>query len=248
MIRGLIRQLDRSWRVALVGFMRSRDGIATLNSLDTLLVREQATYHPAREDVFAAFRATHFNDVRVVIIGQDPYPNPDYATGLAFSMPDDETDFSSSIKKIHCAIKRDLEEDAPAHGNLNHWARQGVLLLNRVLTYRLKIQPNNPDTGQPSTKKENADNCKEWRDFTQAVVQALARSGRPIQFILWGEKAQEIKLPDYPECLIHKAPHPTPRTALLVKKFRNCQHFSQVNDILVAMGDKPIDWIKDPNQ
>ena len=227
-------EIHESWQEALNNPRNPSEWRANLRDLDTILERDRGNYHPEKEYVFVAFDKTEFNDVRVVIIGQDPYPNPDYATGVAFSMPDDETDFSSSIKKIHCAIERDLEEDAPADGNLDHWARQGVLLLNRSLTLHVNSE-------------ENKQARKNWRLFTQAVVQALAKSKRPIQFILWGKKAQEIKLPDYPECLIHKAPHPTPRTALLVKKFRNCQHFSKVNDILVAMGDKPIDWIKDPN-
>ncbi len=242
MIRGVIRQLDRSWRVALVGFMRSQKGKHVLRELDILLRQDDDNYYPRRDKVFAAFEKTSFDKVRVVIIGQDPYPRHPDATGLAFSMPmpppdtpDNEIIVSPSIQRIHCAIKRDLEEEPPKHGNLDHWAKQGVLLLNRSLTFH-------------ENSEENNQACKNWRLFIKAVVQVLAKSKRPIQFILWGEKAQETKLPDYPECLIHKAPHPEPRTAYHIKKFRNCQHFSKVNDILVAMGDKPIDWIKDPNQ
>ncbi len=233
MIRGLIRQLDRSWRVALAGFIGSRDGSTALDILDALLQEDDGNYTPEREQIFAAFRETSFDSVRVVIIGQDPYPNPLYATGLAFStdgcMPD-------SLKNIYKAIKSDLGEDSPRHGRLERWAEQGVFLLNRVLTFC---------EDEENEDVKNKHDCKEWRDFTQAVVQALTNSKRPIQFILWGKKAQEIKLPDYPESLIHRAYHPKPRDGQKARDFINCQHFSKVNNILVAMGEEPINWIRD---
>ncbi len=225
--------------------METPDGIAALDRLDTILNVEPVNYHPRGRDILKAFHATPFNKVRVVIIGQDPYPEKEYATGLAFSMPmpdpvpatDDEADLSSSIKGIHCAIKRDLKKAPPKHGNLDHWAKQGVLLLNRVLT--LREVPGNKNTHKG----------KGWEKFTQAVVQALAKSDRPIQFILWGNKAQELKPYIKPHikgrCYhIHCAPHPHPiAQPLLLERFKDCGHFSAVNVILRASGVKPINWL-----
>ena len=240
MIEDLIDGLEQGWKDALAGFKTSNDYQTAREGLNAILNVTPVNYHPAMEDVFAAFRETPFDKVRVVIIGQDPYPEEANATGLAFSMRmpdpvpanDDEADLSSSIKRIYEAIKSDLGEDSPRHGNLKRWAKQGVLLLNRSLT--LHVNP-----------EENKRARKNWHAFTQAVVQALTKSKRPIQFILWGNKAQEIKLPDYPESLIHRAWHPTPRDGQKARDFINCQHFSKVNDILVAMGEEPINWIRD---
>ncbi len=248
MIEELIRELEPNWRAALAGFMESRDGIAALNSLDALLRQDAGNYYPRRERIFAAFEATPFDKVRVVIIGRDPYPDENKATGLAFSMPmpdpvpapDDETDLSLSIKRIYCAIKRDDVKDVkPAHGNLDHWAKQGVLLLNPVLTIR--EVPGN----------ENTHRGQGWEKFTKAAVRALSNSEKPIQYLLWGSEAQKFQtyINIKGKCYhIHKAPHPTPRNNNdgNINAFLNCRHFSAVNAILKASGEREISWFEYP--
>ncbi len=212
-------EIHESWRAPLANFAGSPEGRETLRKLHLLLGRAPASYNPARADVFAAFRATPFDKVRVVIIGQDPYPNPDYATGLAFATPIGQP-MGKSMAMIYCAIATDLGGKIPTHGNLDHLTQQGVFLLNRMLTF----------SKNDLTVHRNAG----WQVFTQAVVTLLASSERPIHFMLWGKKAQKIKLPpDYPERLIHKAPHPSPLN-INSEEFRICRHFSKVNAILVA--------------
>ncbi len=247
----MLNDIPKNWQKALKDYVGKDRWEGIIKKLEDFL-QDEEDYHPQEEKIFAAFHAIPFHKVRAVIIGQDPYPEKKYATGLSFSMPmprpNVEIKLSQSIKGIHCAIKRDLKKDPPKHGNLDHWAKQGVLLLNRVLTYRLKIQPTNPNTGRPYPKKENLHNCKEWHDFTQAVVQALAKSDRPIQFILWGNEAQKLKPYIKPHikgrCYhIHCAPHPHPiGQPCLLERFKNCNHFSAVNVILRASGVKPINW------
>ena len=240
----MLEFMPNDWRVAINALIqREPNRQIELDRLWEFLENENdADYHPNGRDIFAAFRATSLDSVRVVIIGQDPYPERENATGLAFSTPmpdpvpatDNETDLSSSIEIIYKAIKSDLGEDSPRHGNLERWAKQGVLLLNSSLTLHIDNE-----------KKEQA--RKDWRLFMQAVLQVLTKSKRPIQFMLWGYRAQQLTPTNYPKSLIHSAYHPTPRDGQKARDFINCQHFSKVNNILVAMGEEPIDWIRDPN-
>ena len=222
----IIELMPENWRAPLVPFSESLVGQAILPELHRLLQREQATYNPAMADVFAAFRETPFDKVRVVIIGQDPYPNPDYATGLAFATPIGQP-MGKSMAMIYCAIATDLGGKIPIHGNLDHLTQQGVFLLNRMLTFGRDDIVMHRNAG--------------WQVFTQAVVTALAVN-RKIHFMLWGKKAQKIKLPpDYPEHLIHKAPHPSPLN-IDSEEFRICRHFSAVNYDLRIQGEPPISW------
>ena len=226
MIRGLIRQLDRSWRVALVGFMRSRDGKATLGRLDTLLNVEPVNYYPRGRDIFNAFRKTSFDSVRVVIIGQDPYPEEANATGIAFFARGNRTD---SLDNIYDAVQNDLNR-RPTLNCLKRWAEQeGVLLLNSVLTIR-------------KVGDKNMHNHKGWERFIGAVLRALSKKENPIHFILWGSKAQKFKSHINGRCYhIHAAPHPSPRNNVDNNNaFLNCRHFSAVNN---ALGDNPINWL-----
>ncbi len=218
------------WRWALKRNMGCKKWCVLIDKLACFLQAEE-DYHPQGEKIFAAFKATAFNKVRVVIIGQDPYPKKCEATGLAFSMPKHKKKLSPSIQGINRALKKNLKKEPPKHGNLDHWTAQGVFLLNRVLTLR-KVG-----------NKKNTHKRNEWRDFTQAVVLTLAKSNRPIHFILWGVEAQEIRLPfNYPECLIHRAYHPM-SSKNGADNFKNCRHFSEVNAVLRAMGEKRINWL-----
>ncbi len=181
MIRELIEELEPNWQNALSDFMESRDGIAALDSLDTILERDRGNYYPRRENIFAAFEKTPFGKVRVVIIGQDPYPRHPDATGLAFSTGGRMT---CSLESIYAAIEYDdVPFEKPNHGNLERWAEdEGVLLLNSALTVRRVSRVDRTNMHRES-----------WEGFIQAVVEVLAGSGRPIHFMLWGTHAHAFE-------------------------------------------------------
>ena len=236
----IINEMHESWHTPLAPFSRTLVGETALRDLHRLLRRAPATYHPVRENVFAAFEKTHFSNVRVVIIGQDPYPCRNNATGLAFSTPVGR-DMAKSVAMIYCAIATNISGKIPKYGNLDHLAQQGVLLLNRSLTLH-------------ANTVQNKQARKNWRLFTQAVVQALIDSERSIHFMLWGGKAQKIKLPpDYQRSLIHRAPHPAVIEIEKFEEFRKCGHFSAVNDEIRdsgRAGEEEINWfppLGDPN-
>ncbi len=219
-----------NWRWALTRNMGYKKWRVLIDNLACFLQAEEG-YHPKGKKIFAAFKATPFNKVRVVIIGQDPYPCKRNATGLAFSSPIERPlTKARSVGNIYRSITSDLGGEMPTHGNLDHWAEQGVFLLNRVLTLL------NNENGN------NTHNREEWRDFTQAVVQTLTKSNRPIQFILWGNEAEKIDLRDYPDCLIRISYHPISNRQGN-KNFRNYRHFSKINTTLKAIGEKPIKWL-----
>ncbi len=235
MIEDLIDGLEQGWKDALADFMRTPDGIAALDSLDTLLNVVPVNYHPSGQDIFKAFRLTPFDSVRVVIIGQDPYPDINKATGVAFSMPQNLTLLSPSIKRIYEAIEHDkaiengnVDGRKPEHGNLDDWARQNVLLLNRVLTFR-----------KCNRCKANIHRHMGWEAFTEAVVMALAGRERAIHFILWGIEAQKLKKHTMRgQHITHKTYHPTSH-APYVEQFRTSGYFSAVN---IALGEGRINW------
>ena len=244
----MIRDIPENWRDALTNYVGRDEWESAINKIDGFLQterRDERAYHPLEENIFKAFDKTDFNDVRVVIIGQDPYPDENKATGVAFSMPipdivpapDGEIVLSSSIESIYTAIENDnVGFTRPNHGNLERWADQGVLLLNRVLTFH-KCDGCN----------KNIHKNKGWEQFTQAVVKALSNDNtRQLHFILWGNEAQELKKYINGRCYhIHAAPHPTSRNEHL-EAFQNCQHFSAVNNIFNARDEEPINWIIPP--
>ena len=232
----LVDNLHESWRDALDRTPNNDGWRNNINKLDHFLQNEliaERAYHPLEENIFKAFDKTEFNDVRVVIIGQDPYPNPDYAKGLAFSTDGRMTD---SLISIYNAIEfDDVEGVRPGSGNLKRWADQGVLLLNHVLTFHKCTGCN-----------KNIHKNKGWEKFTQAVVKALSNDNtRQLQFMLWGKEAQKFKSHINGRCYhIHAAPHPSPRNNVDNNNaFLNCRHFSAVNNILTARGENPINWL-----
>ena len=195
----MINEIHKSWRAPLAGFFRSPEGRA----LNAFLEREQVAYHPKRKKIFAAFKATPFHKVRVVIIGEAPYPCKKNATGLAFSSPIlRPLAKAESVEKIYHSITSDLGGKMPTHGNLNHWARQGVFLLNRSLTYH-----ENTD--------ENIEAIRKWHDFTQAVVKALSKDNtRQLHFMLWGKPARELAvLLKGTDHYVYEAIHPKARVS-----------------------------------
>lgn len=182
--------------------------------------------YPDMYDIFNALKYTPFADTRAVIIGQDPYHGPGQAHGLCFSVKKG-VPLPPSLVNIYKEITDDLGVTMPQHGELTGWAKQGVLLLNTVLTVR---------AGQPNSHKD-----KGWEIFTDRVISELNRKETPIVFLLWGanaeKKARVITNP------IHKkliTVHPSPLSAY--RGFFGCRHFSKTNEILISSGQPPIKW------
>ena len=181
---------------------------------------------PPSDDIFNAFHLTPLNQVKVVILGQDPYHNDGQAHGLCFSVKP-EVDIPPSLVNIYQELKSDLGCYIPNNGYLVKWADQGVLMLNTVLTVR--------------AHQANSHRGMGWEEFTDAAIRILNEQDRPIVFILWGSPAQKkAQMLNNPRHLILKAPHPSPLSAY--RGFFGSRPFSQTNDFLVANGLEPIDW------
>lgn len=184
------------------------------------------TIYPNEDDIFNALHLTPLSEVKVVILGQDPYHNEGQAHGLCFSVKP-EVDTPPSLNNIYQELQKDLGCYIPDNGYLEKWAKQGVLLLNTVLTVR--------------AHQANSHQKKGWERFTDAIIQAVNAQDRPIVFLLWGKPAQaKRKMLNNPKHLILEAPHPSPLSAY--RGFFGCRHFSQTNEFLKEHGIKPIDW------
>lgn len=184
------------------------------------------TVYPEMNDIFNALRYTSFEDCRVVIIGQDPYHEPRQAHGLCFSVKKG-VEIPPSLKNIYKEIESDLRLKPAEHGFLENWAKQGVLMLNNVLTVR---------RGQANSHKGMG-----WEQFTDRVIAELNKKTTPVVFLLWGANAR--KKCDIITNPIHKkliAPHPSPLSAY--NGFFGCRHFSKCNELLKEAGLSPIDW------
>lgn len=182
--------------------------------------------YPARNKIFSCFKLTPFNEVKVVILGQDPYHGEGQAHGLCFSvMPGVPT--PPSLMNIYKEIKSDIGCYIPDNGYLIPWAKQGVLLLNTVLTVR---------EGMPNSHRSLG-----WEEFTDAVIKSLNNSKKQIIFLLWGNNAKlKANLIDTSKHIILEATHPSPLSAS--HGFFGCKHFSKVNELLENAGEKPINW------
>jgi uracil-DNA glycosylase len=202
-----------------------------MKKLEAFLSSEASSGHtiyPKGQDIFNAFCYTPFDEVKVVIIGQDPYHGPNQAHGLSFSVLEGVTP-PPSLKNVYKELKEDINNEIPKTGCLLKWAKQGVLLLNATLTVRAH---------QPKSHYG-----KGWEIFTDTVVEKIAKRKDPIVFLLWGKSAQEkclkvLKGDDTPH-LILSAAHPSFYSA---SNFFGCQHFSKTNDFLKKVGKTPIDW------
>lgn len=194
-----------------------------------LKVKDEYTNHiiyPPSKDIFNAYTFTPLSDVKVLILGQDPYHEPGQAHGLCFSV-----NIGIDIPPSLCNIYKELESDLgcyiPNNGYLKKWADQGVMLLNTVLTVRAHNANSHKGIG--------------WEQFTDATIKALNEQDRPIVYMLWGKPAQEkCKMLNNPRHLVLKAPHPSPLS--VYRGFWGCRHFSKANDFLVKNGLAPIDW------
>ena len=184
------------------------------------------TIYPAGENIFNAFNTTHLNQVKVVILGQDPYHGPNQAHGLSFSVPKGVR-IPPSLVNIYKELATDIGITMPQHGNLEKWAKQGVLLLNSVLTV---------EQAQAASHQKRG-----WERFTDAVIKLINQEGKQVVFLLWGsyaqKKGQEI---DRNKHLVLTAPHPSPLSAH--RGFLGCQHFSKANQYLQLHDKSPIDW------
>jgi len=186
----------------------------------------KAVIYPPGNQIFSALNATSFDKTRVVILGQDPYHGPGQAHGMCFSVLPG-TKVPPSLANIYREINQDLGLAMPTHGYLQHWAEQGVLLLNSVLTV---------ERGQAGSHQN-----KGWEVFTDAVVHKLEQKRRNLVFMLWGSYAQNKgAVIDARKHLILKAPHPSPLSAY--RGFLGCGHFSKANAWLQEHQQTPIDW------
>ena len=183
--------------------------------------------YPPADDIFNALHLTPLKEVKVVILGQDPYHNEHQAHGLSFSVLPDQREIPPSLQNIYKELHDDLGCYIPDNGYLEKWARQGVLMLNTVLTVR--------------AHQANSHQGHGWEQFTDAILEAVNQEDRPIVFLLWGRPAQsKIPMLTNPKHLILKAPHPSPLSAY--RGFFGCRHFSQTNAFLESHGAAPIDW------
>ena len=187
--------------------------------------RTRVIYPPA-DRIFEALHLTPLKDVKVVILGQDPYHEPGQAHGLSFSVLPG-TQIPPSLANIYQELHDDLGCYIPNNGYLKKWADQGVLLLNTLLTVR--------------AHEAFSHRGKGWEPFTDAIIQAVNAVDRPVVYLLWGRPAQEKRaMLNNPKHLVLTAPHPSPLSAY--RGFFGCRHFSRANDFLVAGGLTPIDW------
>lgn len=217
--------MEPSWK-AHVGDWFEREDMQALRAFLVAEGRAGKRIYPAPENIFAAFDATPFDQVKVVILGQDPYHGPGQAHGLCFSVQPGVR-VPPSLENVKTEIRRDLRIDLPAHGHLKAWAENGVLLLNSVLTV---------EAGRAGSHQG-----KGWEGFTDHVVDTLNREREHLVFLLWGAYAQaKGRLVDRQRHLVLQAPHPSPLSAH--RGFHGCGHFSAANGYLRQHGIEPVDW------
>lgn len=224
----MLPELPQNWRAALGGVSQE----PSYRALDAFLDGEVAAGHrilPARENVFNALRFTRPASVKVMLLGQDPYPTPGHAHGLCFSVRPDVRPLPRSLNNIYKELRADLGDAAfpmPAHGCLESWARQGVLMLNTVMTVR--------------AGEANSHQRRGWEVFTDRVIAAVDALPETVVFVLWGNQARaKRKLVTGAQHRIVETAHPSPLSARL---FFGCRCFSAVNRHLADAGRGAIDW------
>ena len=189
-------------------------------------IKNKRRIFPRPEEYFQALNGTPFDQVRVCILGQDPYHGLNQAHGLCFSVKP-HIPVPPSLKNIFSELKRDLNISYPRHGFLEHWAQQGVLLLNSVLTVQ---------EGRAGSHQNQG-----WEEFTDRILSLLNEHYTGLVFLLWGSYAfRKGQFLDETKHLVLKAPHPSPLSAQ--RGFFGCSHFSKTNEYLRSMGKNPIDW------
>ncbi|MEJ2858269.1 MULTISPECIES: uracil-DNA glycosylase [unclassified Saccharothrix] len=221
MARPLEEIVEAGWARALAPVA---DQIANMGEFLRAEVAAGRTYLPAGENVLRAFQQP-FHGVRVLIVGQDPYPTPGHAVGLSFSVSPETRPIPKSLINIYKEYVDDLGHPKPSNGDLTPWSEQGVLLLNRALT----VQPG----------KSNSHQGKGWEAVTEQAIKALAQRSEPLVAILWGRNARNLRPMLEPFPCIESA-HPSPLSA--AAGFFGSRPFSRANELLVQQGAEPIDW------
>jgi len=217
-------RIEQEWLEVL----RPEFGKPYFNELKSFLLEEKKLYrvYPPGNRIFAAFDNTPFSKVKVVILGQDPYHGDGQAHGLCFSVPDGIA-LPPSLVNIFQELSTDLNIPLPNSGNLEKWAKQGVLLLNATLTVR---------ANQAGSHQRHG-----WENFTDEVIRQLSARHAGLVFILWGNYAQAKEaLIDTSKHFILKAVHPSPLS--VYRGFFGCRHFSKTNELLIRTGKEPVDW------
>ncbi|MET0234342.1 MAG: uracil-DNA glycosylase [Kibdelosporangium sp.] len=221
MARPLNEVMDPGWATALEPVA---DRIATMGEFLRTEIAAGRTYLPAGENVLRAFKQP-FDDVRVLIVGQDPYPTPGHAVGLSFSVAPDVRPIPKSLINIYKEYCEDLGHPKPSNGDLTPWTESGILLLNRALT----VAPGKPNSHQG----------KGWEEVTEQAIRALAARDKPLVSILWGRNARNLKpLLDPLPCI--ESAHPSPMSAHT--GFFGSKPFSRANELLTQQGATPVDW------
>ncbi|MCD4772834.1 MAG: uracil-DNA glycosylase [Bacteroidales bacterium] len=217
-------KIEVSWKNALKDEFNSE----YFHALRDFLIEEKKKYaiYPSGSDIFSAFDYTPFENVKAVILGQDPYHGKGQANGLCFSVSDGIKP-PPSLVNIFKEIKNDLGIETPTTGNLEKWARQGVLLINATLTVRANQAGSHQNKG--------------WEIFTDSIIKNLSENRSGLVFLLWGNFAKaKQQLIDKKKHYILKSAHPSPFSAY--NGFFGCKHFSKTNEILKQLGNEEIDW------
>jgi len=219
-------QMEASWKEVLKNEFTKPYFLAISTFLKIERISNKIIYPPGSL-IFNVFNHTPFNDVKVVILGQDPYHNPGQAHGLSFSVPEGVKPPPSLIN-INKEIQTDLDITMPiGYGNLTKWAAQGVLLLNAILTVRAHEPASHSKIG--------------WMNFTDSVIKKISDEKKGVVFLLWGKFAQQKQmLIDETKHFVLKAAHPSPFSAN--NGFFRCKHFSKTNELLIKQSLAPIDW------
>jgi uracil-DNA glycosylase len=217
-------QIEAGWKLALRHQFEQPYFAQIKQALLVARTQDKVVFPPGPL-IFNAFNLTPWHQVKVVILGQDPYHNPGEAMGLSFSVPRGMS-IPASLRNIYKEMHTDIGAPIPTHGDLTAWAEQGVLLLNAMLTV---------EKNQPASHKDIG-----WQTFTDAVIKALSDEQEGLVFLLWGKFAQGKKaLIDTQKHHVLEAAHPSP---LARDAFKGCKHFSRTNELLVEMGKQTINW------
>jgi uracil-DNA glycosylase len=219
--------IHKSWKEILNDEFSKPYFVQLTEEVKRLYIEKKGFVFPKGSQIFRAFDLCSFDDLKVVILGQDPYPTRGHAHGLCFSVEPDVRPFPKSLTNIFREIQEDLGKPVPTDGNLERWAKQGVLLLNTVLTV---------EEGKPDSHKGIG-----WEKFTDSVISKINFEKEGVVFMLWGSKAiSKEEMIDKSKHLILKSVHPSPLSAH--RGFFGCKHFSKTNEFLRMIQKPEIDW------
>jgi uracil-DNA glycosylase len=219
--------LHSSWKEILNDELQKPYYVELTDEVKRLYIAKKGFIFPKESEVYRAFDLCPFDEINVVILGQDPYPTRGHANGLCFSVEPSVRPFPKSLNNIFKEIKDDLGKQIPSNGNLERWAKQGVLLLNTILTV---------EEGRPDSHKNVG-----WEKFTDAVIRKINSEKEGIVIMLWGSKAiSKEEMIDKSKHFILKSVHPSPLSAY--RGFFGCKHFSKSNEFLRMMEKPEIDW------